>query len=402
MSKRTKLKLQKFRMFLLKDVFNPNYIVRNILAILVFGTVIVSLYGAGMLMTNLLPAKQAQPDQMILAENDTEETMVAEIEPEEVQVAEVVVPEINLAAAPQMASGNSMMLAVGWDAPSADVEEHSLTMVTEGQTELLFMCEMDAVNVRESASTDAKLVDTLTSGMNGKIVETEGDWYKITWDDNKTGYVRSDLVVLWDGKEPATAVASTSSDSLSKPTTEATTAATVVTTTTAPTTTTATTTAPTTTQAPTTAVASETTEAPTTQAAASGQVTPGVTYRSAISLSEEDINLMAAVMTLECGGESYEGQLAVANVIVNRYLSGAYGSSMRDVLYAPYQFSVTSDPRLDSIIASGAQSSCVQAAREALSGTNNIGSFISFRPTSYIKDPSKYDEYTIIGNHFFF
>jgi len=221
MSKRTKLKLQKFRMFLLKDVFNPNYIVRNILAILVFGTVIVSLYGAGMLMTNLLPAKQAQPDQMILAENDTEETMVAEIEPEEVQVAEVVVPEINLAAAPQMASGNSMMLAVGWDVPSADVEEHSLTVVTEGQTELLFMCEMDAVNVRESASTDAKLVDTLTSGMNGKIVETEGDWYKITWDDNKTGYVRSDLVVLWDGKEPATAVASTSSDSLSKPTTEA-------------------------------------------------------------------------------------------------------------------------------------------------------------------------------------
>lgn len=147
------------------------------------------------------------------------------------------------------------------------------------------------------------------------------------------------------------------------------------------------------TEAPTTELEAEepTTEAPTSIAVAN---------RGAISLSEEDILLMASVMTLECGGESYEGQLAVANVILTRYLSGYYGSTISDVVYSPYQFSVVSSSAWESALANP-QASCIQAAREAASGVNNIGSYIYFRPT-WNATPENYSSYTIIGNHVFF
>ena len=150
----------------------------------------------------------------------------------------------------------------------------------------------------------------------------------------------------------------------------------------------------------------ETTEAPkvveeeTTEEAApaaSNEVTVAVTARGSISLSEEDLNLMAAVMTLECGNESYEGQLAVANVILNRLQSGSWGSTMSGVVYAPSQFSVVNSPNFNTYISS----SCLQAARDACAGTNNIGGYTSFRPVSNV-DTSTLGSYTIIGNHCFF
>lgn len=149
------------------------------------------------------------------------------------------------------------------------------------------------------------------------------------------------------------------------------------------------------------ATTEETTTEETTEASSGNEVDPGYSNRGAISLSESDINLMASVLTLECGGESYEGQLAVANVIINRYLNGAWGSSIYDVVYAPCQFSVTQSPMLDYYIENGAQSSCVQAVRDAVSGTNNIGSYMYFRPTWNV-DTSSLGAYKVIGNHVFY
>ena len=61
-----------------------------------------------------------------------------------------------------------------------------------------------------------------------------------------------------------------------------------------------------------TSTTQQTTTEATTQANNSSNI--GSSSRTPVSLSDADINLMAAVMTLECGNESYEGQLAVANV----------------------------------------------------------------------------------------
>ena len=143
----------------------------------------------------------------------------------------------------------------------------------------------------------------------------------------------------------------------------------------------------------------QTTTEATTQANNSSTI--GSSSRTPVSLSDADINLMAAVMTLECGSESYEGQLAVANVILNRLQSGAWGNTISSVVYAANQFSVVSDSRLQGLIQNGAQASCIQAARDACAGNNNIGDLMSFRPARNV-DTSTLGTYKQIGNHVFF
>ena len=50
------------------------------------------------------------------------------------------------------------------------------------------------------------------------------------------------------------------------------------------------------------------------------------------------------------GSSSYECQLAVANVILNRLKGGSYGDSVRDVIYARNQFSVARNGSMDRYI----------------------------------------------------
>lgn len=110
---------------------------------------------------------------------------------------------------------------------------------------------------------------------------------------------------------------------------------------------------------------------------------------------------MACVLTLECGNQCYEGQLAIANLIINRILSGRWGSTVHDVLYAENQFSVVYTTAYANCMVNGPQESCVQAVRDAASGNNNIGSYLSYRALWSVS-PSNYTDYTIIQDHLFF
>jgi len=53
----------------------------------------------------------------------------------------------------------------------------------------------------------------------------------------------------------------------------------------------------------------------------------------------DERDLLAKTIAAEAGGESYEGQLAVASVIANRARSGRWGNSLQSVIMAPGQFS---------------------------------------------------------------
>ncbi len=55
-------------------------------------------------------------------------------------------------------------------------------------------------------------------------------------------------------------------------------------------------------------------------------------------VSTSDLYLLAAIVFAESGGESYDGQLAVANVVLNRQRNGYWGSTLSDVIYSPSQF----------------------------------------------------------------
>lgn len=124
-------------------------------------------------------------------------------------------------------------------------------------------------------------------------------------------------------------------------------------------------------------------------------------WRAPMSFTEEEIREMACVLTLECGNQCYEGQLAIANLIINRVLSGRWGSTVHDVLYAENQFSVVYTTAYANCMANGPQESCVQAVRDAASGNNNIGSYLSYRALWSVS-PSNYTDYTIIQDHLFF
>jgi len=121
--------------------------------------------------------------------------------------------------------------------------------------------------------------------------------------------------------------------------------------------------------------------------------------RDGVAASYDDAYLLACVIYMEAGWEPYEGQLAVANVVLNRVKAG-YGT-ISDVIYAKGQFSGANSGALARVIAQGPNQSSVNAANEALSGVNNIGNlrhFIAVSHASY----GAYSEYTIIGNHCFY
>ena len=126
-----------------------------------------------------------------------------------------------------------------------------------------------------------------------------------------------------------------------------------------------------------------------------------IVQTSAYSLSEEDAYLMACCVSAEVGSSSYECQLAVANVILNRLKGGRYGNSVRNVIYAKNQFSVTKNGSIDRYIKNGPKQMAVKAVKDALAGNNNMVGFTNF---IYLPcaDFSKYSEYIIIGSEVFY
>jgi uncharacterized protein YgiM (DUF1202 family) len=106
--------------------------------------------------------------------------------------------------------------------------------------------------------------------------------------------------------------------------------------------------------------------------------------------------LLAALIQCEAGAESYEGQLAVGAVVMNRVRSGAYPDSIHGVIYASGQFTPALNGKVNNVYESGKiSSSCLKAAEEALAGTSNVGSATHFRRNNG-------RDGIVIGNHVFY
>lgn len=61
------------------------------------------------------------------------------------------------------------------------------------------------------------------------------------------------------------------------------------------------------------------------------------TYKYNVSSVERE--MLARLVYLEANTESLECQMAVASVVINRWLDGRWGSTIAAVIYSPYQFS---------------------------------------------------------------
>lgn len=101
---------------------------------------------------------------------------------------------------------------------------------------------------------------------------------------------------------------------------------------------------------------------------------------SEVSFADGDRYLLANLIYCEAGGEPYAGKLAVGAVVINRVLSSKFPDSVVGVIYQNKQFSPVASGRLQLALASNlADSSCYQAADEAMSGVTNVGSCVFFR-----------------------
>ena len=108
-----------------------------------------------------------------------------------------------------------------------------------------------------------------------------------------------------------------------------------------------------------------------------------------------DEALLAALIECEAGGESYDGMLAVGSVVLNRVASSSFPNTVVGVIYQSGQFSPVASGRFATVLAKGADSTCLQAAKEVLAGKRMIGAL-------YFRTNIGLISGTVIGNHVFY
>ena len=119
---------------------------------------------------------------------------------------------------------------------------------------------------------------------------------------------------------------------------------------------------------------------------------------SEITFAEVDRYLLANLIYCEAGGESYEGQVAVGAVVMNRVLSSVYPNTVTGVIYQSGQFSPVASGRLALALAENrATARCYEAADAVMGGTTNVGNCVYFRTPIEGITP----KYTI-GGHIFY
>lgn len=100
--------------------------------------------------------------------------------------------------------------------------------------------------------------------------------------------------------------------------------------------------------------------------------------KSVSDVSAADVDLLSRLITAEAGGESYQAQVAVGAVILNRVKSGQFPNTIAGVIYqvdsGHYQF----EPVANGWINHPATASAKQAAAEALSGVDPTGGALYF------------------------
>ena len=115
-----------------------------------------------------------------------------------------------------------------------------------------------------------------------------------------------------------------------------------------------------------------------TDSAASTDTSASQTSSAASQVSASDLTLLSALIYCEAGNQPYEGQVAVGAVVMNRIASGAYPGNIHDVIYQAGQFMPTWDGSLARALANGSGAGYIQAATDALNGTDPTGGALYF------------------------
>ena len=99
-----------------------------------------------------------------------------------------------------------------------------------------------------------------------------------------------------------------------------------------------------------------------------------------VRISESDRTVLEKIVQAEAGNQDHQGKLLVANVILNRVRSGKFPSTIREVVFAPRQFSPISD---GSYSRAEASEDTRKAVDEALHGVDGSRGALYFMDRRY-------------------
>lgn len=126
---------------------------------------------------------------------------------------------------------------------------------------------------------------------------------------------------------------------------------------------------------------------------------PKVVRNGKVKVSERDMELLARLVYAEGRGEPYEGQVAIAAVVLNRVASDEFPNTVREVIYAPNAFS----PVHDGNLTHKSNESTRKAVQDAVNGKDpSNGSLYFFNPDTATSKWIWSRPVTVeIGNHRF-
>lgn len=221
--------------------------------------------------------------------------------------------------------------------------------------------DVDGLNVREEESTESRKLTVIYQNEKYPVVKIDGEWIELQIEDeNLTGYVKAEFVeLIVDFTEAVSREEELKLQQL--------------------------------------------------QAEERAKKATVIIYNDGYSYTEEDLKLLACLVHSEAGTQSYEGKLAVANVVLNRMKSSKYPDTIAAVVYQAGQFSVARSGSLEKQLnnydnySSKSQLMSIKAAKDALEGANNIGTRMYFHTykAAAKKGYTSYENSVKIGDHLF-
>lgn len=104
---------------------------------------------------------------------------------------------------------------------------------------------------------------------------------------------------------------------------------------------------------------------------------PSVDKNPPNGYTDSDLELLARLIFAEARSEPYEGKVAVGAVVLNRIKSGKFPHTIKEVIYAPGQFTCVVNGQINLT----PDASAYQAARDALAGKDpSNGALFFYNP----------------------
>lgn len=97
-----------------------------------------------------------------------------------------------------------------------------------------------------------------------------------------------------------------------------------------------------------------------------------------IGCSSGELDMLAAIIECEAGGEKRVGKVAVGAVVLNRVKSKRFPGTISAVIKQRGQFSPVRSGKFSRVLSRGARKDCYEAARAALKGENPVGGALFF------------------------